>query len=174
MSSPVAIQSTGRCAGGTVGLGEVSPFGWWWRRSPKQPGSPATRSCGGSALASMDPAVPGWKKSGKERGKGQRGRAVPDREKTGVEEACTARTPTSRGGGARARSRARAALETNGWCGRLIRSVGERQGVRERLGVALYRLAEVHRRRGLRVPAGSARVAVREGMEGSGVFVGVV
>ena len=51
---------------------------------------------------------------------------------------------------------------------------GERQGVRERLGVALYRLAEVRRRRGLRVSAGSARVAVREGMEGSGVFVGVV
>ena len=46
--------------------------------------------------------------------------------------------------------------------------------MRERLGVALYRLAEVHHRRGLRVPAGSARVAVREGMEGSGVFVGVV
>ena len=44
----------------------------------------------------------------------------------------------------------------------------------ERLGVAFYRLAEVHRRRGLWVPAGSARVAVREGMEGSGVFVGVV
>ena len=57
---------------------------------------------------------------------------------------------------------------------RWIKSVGERQGVRERLGVAFYRLAEVHRRRGLRVPAGSARVAVREGMEGSGVFVGVV
>ena len=56
----------------------------------------------------------------------------------------------------------------------MIRSVGERQGVREGRGVALYRLAEVHRRRGLRVPAGSARVAVREGMEGSGVFVGVV
>ena len=46
--------------------------------------------------------------------------------------------------------------------------------MRERLGVALYRLAEVHRRRGLRVPAGLAQVAVREGMEGSGVFVGVV
>ena len=46
--------------------------------------------------------------------------------------------------------------------------------MRERLGVALYRLAEVHRRRGLRVPTGSARVVVREGTEGSGVFVGVV
>ena len=46
--------------------------------------------------------------------------------------------------------------------------------MRERLEVALYRLAEVHRRRSLRVSAGSARVAVREGMEGSGVFVGVV
>ena len=46
--------------------------------------------------------------------------------------------------------------------------------MRERLGVALYRLAEVHRRRGLRVPAGSARLAVREGMEGSEVFVRVV
>ena len=56
----------------------------------------------------------------------------------------------------------------------MIRSVGERQGVREGLGVALYRLAEVHHGCGLRVPAGSARVAVREGMEGSGVFVGVV
>ena len=56
----------------------------------------------------------------------------------------------------------------------MIRSVGERQGVREGLGVALYRLAEVHRRRGLRVPAGSARVSVRKGMEGSGVFVRVV
>ena len=56
----------------------------------------------------------------------------------------------------------------------MIRSVGERQGVREGLGVALYRLAEVHRRRGLRVPAGSARLAVREGMERSRVFVGVV
>ena len=80
------------------------------------------------------------------------------------------RTPTSRGGIARAR----AALETNGWCGRLSRSVGERHGVRERLRVALYRLAEVHRGRGLRVPTGSARVAVREGMEGSGLFVGMV
>ena len=56
----------------------------------------------------------------------------------------------------------------------MIRSVGERQGGREKLGVALYRLAEVHRGRGLRVPAGSARVSVREGMEGSGLFVGVV
>ena len=56
----------------------------------------------------------------------------------------------------------------------MIRTVGERQGVRERLGVALYRLAEVHHRRGLRVPAGPARVAIRVGMEGSGVFVGVV
>ena len=46
--------------------------------------------------------------------------------------------------------------------------------MRERLGVALYRLAEIHRRGGLQVPTGSARVAVREGMEGSGVFVGVV
>ena len=46
--------------------------------------------------------------------------------------------------------------------------------MREGLRVALYRLAEVHRRRGLRVPTGSARVAVREGMEGSGVYVGVV
>ena len=46
--------------------------------------------------------------------------------------------------------------------------------MRERLGVALYRLAEVHHRRGLRASAGSARVAIREGMEGSGVFVGVV
>ena len=46
--------------------------------------------------------------------------------------------------------------------------------MRERLGVALYRLAEVHRRRSLRVPVGSARVAVREGMEVSGVFVGMV
>ena len=46
--------------------------------------------------------------------------------------------------------------------------------MRERLGVALYRLAEVHRRLGLRASAGSARVAVREEMEGSGVFVGVV
>ena len=46
--------------------------------------------------------------------------------------------------------------------------------MRERLGVALYRLAEVHRRRGLWVPAGSGRVAVREGMKGSGVFMGVV
>ena len=46
--------------------------------------------------------------------------------------------------------------------------------MRERLGVALYRLAEVHRRRGLQVHAGLARVTVREGMEGSGVFVGVV
>ena len=44
----------------------------------------------------------------------------------------------------------------------------------ERLGVAFYRLAEVHRRRGLQVSAGSARVSVREGMEGSGVFVRVV
>ena len=52
--------------------------------------------------------------------------------------------------------------------------MGERQGVRERLGVALYRLAEVHRRRGLRASAGSAWVAVREEMEGSGVFVRVV
>ena len=56
----------------------------------------------------------------------------------------------------------------------MILSVGERQGVRERVGVTFYRLAKVHRRCGLRVPAGSARVAVREGMEGSGVFVGVV
>ena len=56
----------------------------------------------------------------------------------------------------------------------MIRSVGERQGVRERLGVALYRLVELHRRRGLWVPAGSAQVAVREVMEGWGVFVGVV
>ena len=56
----------------------------------------------------------------------------------------------------------------------MIRSVGERQGVREGLRVALYRLAEVHRRRGLRVPAGLAWVAIREGTEGSGVFVGVV
>ena len=56
----------------------------------------------------------------------------------------------------------------------MIRSVGERQGVREGLGGALYRLVEVHHRRGLWVPAGSARVAVREGMKGSGVFVGVV
>ena len=62
----------------------------------------------------------------------------------------------------------------NGWYGRWIRSVRKRQGVKEGLGVALYRLAEVHRRRGLQVPTGSARVAVREGMEGSGVFVGVV
>ena len=50
----------------------------------------------------------------------------------------------------------------------MIRRVGERQGVREGLGVALYRLAEVHRRRGLRVTAGSARVAVREGKEARG------
>ena len=28
----------------------------------------------------------------------------------------------------------------------MIRGVGERQGVRERLGVVLYRLAEVHHR----------------------------
>ena len=47
-------------------------------------------------------------------------------------------------------------------------------GEERRARGALYRLAEVHRRRGLRVPAGSARVAVREGMKGSGVFVGVV
>ena len=52
--------------------------------------------------------------------------------------------------------------------------MGERQGVIERLGVAFCRMAEVHRRHGLLVPAGSARVSVREGMEGSGVFVGVV
>ena len=44
----------------------------------------------------------------------------------------------------------------------------------ERLGVAFYRLVEVHHRRGLRVSAGSAWVAVREGMEGSGLFVRVV
>ena len=56
----------------------------------------------------------------------------------------------------------------------MIRSVRERQGVRERLEVVLYRLVEVHHRRGLRVPAGSARVVVREGMKGPGVFVGVV
>ena len=54
------------------------------------------------------------------------------------------------------------------------RSVGERQGVREMLGVVLYRLAEVHHRHGLRAFTGPARVAVREGMEGSGVYVGVV
>ena len=53
--------------------------------------------------ASMVPAVPGCKNSGEERGKGHRRRAVLDREKTG-EEACTAWTPTSRGGRARARS----------------------------------------------------------------------
>ena len=52
--------------------------------------------------------------------------------------------------------------------------MGERQGVTKRLGVTLYRLAEVHRRRGLGVPVGSARVAAGGGMEGSGVFVGVV
>ena len=52
--------------------------------------------------------------------------------------------------------------------------MGERQGVIERLGVAFYRMAEVHLRRGLRVPAGLARVSIREGMEGSGVFVRVV
>ena len=46
--------------------------------------------------------------------------------------------------------------------------------MRERHGVALYGLAEVHRRRDLRAPAGLARVAVREGMECLGVFVGVV
>ena len=56
----------------------------------------------------------------------------------------------------------------------MIRSVGQQQGVREGLGVAFYRLAEVHHTRGLRVPAGSARVAVGEGMEVSVVFVGVV
>ena len=44
----------------------------------------------------------------------------------------------------------------------------------ERLGVTLYGLAEVHHRRGLWELAGSVWVAVREGMEGSGVFVGVV
>ena len=49
----------------------------------------------------------------------------------------------------------------------MIRSVGKRQGVRERLGVILYLLAKVHHRRGL-------WVAVREGMKGSGVFMGVV
>ena len=56
----------------------------------------------------------------------------------------------------------------------MIWSVGERQGAKEGLGVALYRLAEIHHRHGLQVPAGSARVAVREGMKGSGVFMGVV
>ena len=74
--------------------------------------------------ASMVPAIPGCKRVGKERGRGQWCCMVPDQERTGAEEACTARTPTSRGGGARAR----AALETNGWCRRLTRSESEARG----------------------------------------------
>ena len=120
------------------------------------------------------PASSGSYREGKHGGNDQWCSGVPNRGRGGAGEACTSRTPASRSGGARARSRARAVLEMNGECGRLIRRVGERHGVREGLDVALYRLAEVHRRRGLRVPAGSARVAVREGMEGSGVFMVVV
>ena len=64
-------------------------------------------------------------------------------------------------------------LEREEWCGRPIGCVEGRQGGRERLGGALYGLAAVHRRRGLRAPAGSALEAVGEELELSTVFVGM-
>ena len=48
-SSPATMQVTARSGESTAGLSVVSPFGWRWSWTPEQPGSPATRSCGGGA-----------------------------------------------------------------------------------------------------------------------------
>ena len=40
---PVMMQGMASLAKGTDGLSVASPFGWRWNRSPRWPGSPATR-----------------------------------------------------------------------------------------------------------------------------------
>src|SRR3954471_18279924 len=103
-------------ARGTAVLRAESPFGWRWRQPPECSGSPATRKPAEELREVMFPAVPGSKQSGKERGKGQCGLAVPDRKRKEAEEGYTRRSTATRGGGARARSRARGLLERGEWC----------------------------------------------------------
>ena len=116
-SSPAMMQGTARSGVGTAGLSVVSPFGWRWSWPPEQPRSPATRSRGGGASGV---GGSGRSRLQKEWGKRGEGSVVPRGSRSrenGGGEACSARTPTSRGGVARARSRAWAALEMNGGAG---------------------------------------------------------
>ena len=112
-SSPATMQGTARSGEGTAGLSGVSPFGWRWWMSPELPGLPATRSCGIGASGVDGSGRLRLQTRRGERGNDQWDAWVPDRGRGGAGEAYTSRTPVSRSGGARARSRARAVIERN-------------------------------------------------------------
>ena len=131
--------------GGTVVLREEPPFGWRWSWSPECRGSPTTREPTEGLREVLAPVDSGCNREGRQRGNGERGEAVPDREREVAKEACTTRSTVTRSGGARARSRAWAALGMNGWPSGAIWSGRERVVARAGLGNALYRRAAVHR-----------------------------